>query len=96
TPEDRLKFLAKARQQKTEPAAEKPDPLTQLIVEDKTTKGGKRNKKAEAGRISMAIPNKGDAYAAAAGGGIVEAVQPSPKKRKTSISHKGRILGLTS
>ncbi|MCI58198.1 hypothetical protein A2U01_0079452, partial [Trifolium medium] len=44
----------------------------------------------------MAIPSKGDAPAAVAGGGIVEAVQPSPKKRKTSTSHKGQILGLTS
>ncbi|MCI59506.1 hypothetical protein A2U01_0080761, partial [Trifolium medium] len=89
TPEDRLKFLAKARQQKTEPAAKKPDPLTQLIVEDETTKGGKRKKKAETGRISMAIPRKGDA-STAAGGGVAETVQPSPKKRKISAAQKER------
>ncbi|MCI44100.1 hypothetical protein A2U01_0065339 [Trifolium medium] len=32
------------------------------------------------GRITLPIPNKGEASAAA--GGIDEAVQPSPKKRK--------------
>ncbi|MCI47685.1 hypothetical protein A2U01_0068927, partial [Trifolium medium] len=38
----------------------------------------------------MAIPSKGNAPAAA-GGGVVEAVQPSPKKRKPLPAIKGEF-----
>ncbi|MCI48937.1 hypothetical protein A2U01_0070180, partial [Trifolium medium] len=41
----------------------------------------------ETGRITLPIPNKGEV--SAAGGGIDEVVQPSPKKRKGSTVHKG-------
>ncbi|MCI65586.1 hypothetical protein A2U01_0086844, partial [Trifolium medium] len=37
----------------------------------------------------MAIPSKGDASTAAAGDGVAEMVQPSPKKRKISDAQKG-------
>ncbi|MCI42373.1 hypothetical protein A2U01_0063610, partial [Trifolium medium] len=53
-------------------------------------------KKGETGRISMAIPSKGDASTAAARGGVVETVQPSPKKRKISAAQKRRSLSLTA
>ncbi|MCI95545.1 hypothetical protein A2U01_0116843, partial [Trifolium medium] len=45
--EERLAFLAKARQQKSKPVAEKIDPHSQLVVEDEAAKGGKRKKKSE-------------------------------------------------
>ncbi|MCI43842.1 hypothetical protein A2U01_0065080, partial [Trifolium medium] len=44
TNEQRLQFLAKARQKKSAPEA---------------AKGGKRKRKAETGRVTVPIPNKG-------------------------------------
>ncbi|MCI49815.1 hypothetical protein A2U01_0071059, partial [Trifolium medium] len=85
--EDRLKFLAKARQKKTELAVETPDPLSQLAVEEETTKG-KRKKRAETGRLSSPVPNKGES--SAAGGSTDELAQPSPKRRKGLVHQKGR------
>ncbi|MCI95043.1 hypothetical protein A2U01_0116341, partial [Trifolium medium] len=68
----------RARQQKLESDINKPDPLTQLIVEDETTKGGKRKKRTETGRISLEVPGKEGASNATAGGDVVEAEQSSP------------------
>ncbi|MCI83903.1 hypothetical protein A2U01_0105179, partial [Trifolium medium] len=45
-------------QQKLEAVTNQPDPLTQLIVDDDASKGAKRKKKTEAGRISMDISGK--------------------------------------
>ncbi|MCI38007.1 hypothetical protein A2U01_0059235, partial [Trifolium medium] len=90
--EDRLKFLAKARQKKTEPAAETLDPLSQLAVEEETTKG-KRKKRTKTGRISIPVPNKGEG--SAAGGSTDELGQPSPKKRKGLVHRKGHQMALT-
>ncbi|MCH97723.1 hypothetical protein A2U01_0018719, partial [Trifolium medium] len=68
------------------------DPLSQLLVDDEETKGGKRKRKTETGRITLPVPNKGEA--SAVGGGVEETVQPSPKKCKGSIVRKGRTMGL--
>ncbi|MCI63542.1 hypothetical protein A2U01_0084799, partial [Trifolium medium] len=67
TPEERRKFLARTRQQKTDPALDQPEPLSQLVVEDETSKGGKRKKKIETWRVSMAIPGKDGASNATTG-----------------------------
>ncbi|MCH79874.1 hypothetical protein A2U01_0000635 [Trifolium medium] len=90
--EDRLRFLAKARQHKSQTEAEKVDPLSQLLVEDEAAKGGKRKKRTETGRITMSIPNKGEA--SAAGGNIEEVVPPSLKKHKGNTVTKGRTMAL--
>ncbi|MCH80224.1 hypothetical protein A2U01_0000989 [Trifolium medium] len=85
--EDRLKFLARTRQKKNEPEAAVIDPLSQLLVEDEAIKGGKRKRKNEMRRIYVHVPTKGEA--SAAGGGVEETVQPSPKKRKGPTVSKG-------
>ncbi|MCI77138.1 hypothetical protein A2U01_0098408, partial [Trifolium medium] len=77
-------FLARSRQAKLETASNQPDPLSQLVVEDETFKGGKRNKKTETGRISMEVPGKEGTSVVAAGGEVVEVVQSPSKKRKVS------------
>ncbi|CAJ2638223.1 unnamed protein product [Trifolium pratense] len=71
--EERLAFLAKARQQKTNPAAGVADPLRQLQVEEAGVKEG-RSKRKHDGRIPVEIPGK-----AAAKEGVV----PPLKKQKT-------------
>ncbi|CAJ2679794.1 unnamed protein product [Trifolium pratense] len=76
--EERLTFLAKARQQKANPVVAVNDPLKQLQVEEAVTKEG-RSKKKHDGRISVAIPRK-----PAAGVAETEGVAPPPtKKQKT-------------
>ncbi|MCI88857.1 hypothetical protein A2U01_0110145, partial [Trifolium medium] len=69
--EERLAFLAKARQQKSQPVAKKIDLLSQIVVEDEAAKGGKRKKKPEVGHITLPIPNKGES--SATGGDTEEA-----------------------
>ncbi|MCI58063.1 hypothetical protein A2U01_0079316, partial [Trifolium medium] len=54
--------------QKTDPTPVQPEPLSQLVVEDETSKGGNRKKKTEIGRVSMAIPGKDGASTATTGG----------------------------
>ncbi|PNX62691.1 hypothetical protein L195_g061268, partial [Trifolium pratense] len=76
--EERLAFLAKARQQKAKPDAAVDDPLKQLQVEEAVSKEG-RSKKKHDGRISIAIPRKEDA---AAGVVETEAVAPPPAKKQ--------------
>ncbi|MCI59808.1 hypothetical protein A2U01_0081063, partial [Trifolium medium] len=44
SPEERLAFLAKARQQKAEAAASAINPLSQLLVEDDAAKEGRRKR----------------------------------------------------
>ncbi|PNX59991.1 hypothetical protein L195_g051700, partial [Trifolium pratense] len=55
--EERLAFLAKARQQKANPVVAVSDPLKQLQVEEAVTKEG-RSKKKHDGRIRVEIPGK--------------------------------------
>ncbi|MCI47500.1 hypothetical protein A2U01_0068742, partial [Trifolium medium] len=88
--EERLAFLAKVRQQKSQPVTEKIDPLSQRVVEDEAAKGGKRKKKPKVGRITLPIPNKGESSATR--GDTEEVVQPSPKKRKGPTTLKGRDI----
>ncbi|MCI96184.1 hypothetical protein A2U01_0117484, partial [Trifolium medium] len=54
--EDRLKFLAWARQIKSQLEDTTVEPLTQLVVEDEGVKGGKRKKRNETGRITVPAP----------------------------------------
>ncbi|MCI72440.1 hypothetical protein A2U01_0093703, partial [Trifolium medium] len=49
-------------------------------------------RKAETGRVTVPIPNKGEA--SIDGGGIKEVVQSSPKKHKGLPAPKGRTMGL--
>ncbi|MCI25627.1 hypothetical protein A2U01_0046818, partial [Trifolium medium] len=95
TPEERRKFLAKARQQKTNPAPGQPEPLSQLVVEDEASRGGKRKKKIETRRVSMAIPGKDGASTTTTGGETIEVVPSPSKKRKISTTQPGRKLVLT-
>ncbi|MCI53768.1 hypothetical protein A2U01_0075015, partial [Trifolium medium] len=60
SPEQRLVFLAKAHQQKAEDEASASNPLSQLLVEDDDAKEGRRKRKADRGRISLQVPNKGE------------------------------------
>ncbi|MCI53756.1 hypothetical protein A2U01_0075003, partial [Trifolium medium] len=60
-------------------------PLSQLVVEDETSKGGKRKKKTETGRISMEVPVKEGPSLAAVGGEVAKLVQSPSKKRKISV-----------
>ncbi|MCI35628.1 hypothetical protein A2U01_0056849, partial [Trifolium medium] len=93
TNEQRLQFLAKARQKKSAPEAVVTDPLSQLAVEDEAAKGGKRKRKAETGRVTVPIPNKGEVSTAGCG---VKEVQPSPKKHKGLPAPKWSTMGLLS
>ncbi|PNX68436.1 hypothetical protein L195_g056167, partial [Trifolium pratense] len=74
--EERLAFLAKARQQKANPAVAVSDPLKQLQVEEAVTKEG-RSKKKHDGRIRVEIPGK-----AASGATKTEGVEPPPSKKQ--------------
>ncbi|CAJ2634804.1 unnamed protein product [Trifolium pratense] len=76
--EERLAFLAKARQQRANPVVEVTDPLTKLQVEEAAMKEGRSKKKHE-GRIRVEIPGKTAAEAEGNGG----AAPPPPKKQKT-------------
>ncbi|MCI50758.1 hypothetical protein A2U01_0072002, partial [Trifolium medium] len=64
-----------------------------MAVEDEAAKGGKRKRKAETGRVTVPIPNKGET--STTGGGVKE-VQPSPKKHKGLPAPQGRTMGLLS
>ncbi|PNX60009.1 hypothetical protein L195_g059972, partial [Trifolium pratense] len=74
--EERLVFLAKARQQKANPVVVVNDPLKQLQVEEVVSKEG-RSKKKHDGRIHVAIPRK-----PAAGVAETEVVAPPPAKKQ--------------
>ncbi|PNX56830.1 hypothetical protein L195_g058398, partial [Trifolium pratense] len=74
--EERLAFLAKARQQKANPAVAVIDPLKQLQVEEAVIKEG-RSKKKHDGRIRVEIPGK-----TASGAKETEGVAPPPPKKQ--------------
>ncbi|PNX63279.1 hypothetical protein L195_g061547, partial [Trifolium pratense] len=74
--EERLAFLAKARQQKANPAVAVVDPLKQLQVEEAAAKEGRSKKKHE-GRIRVEIPGR-----AAPGAKETEGVEPPPPKKQ--------------
>ncbi|CAJ2637867.1 unnamed protein product [Trifolium pratense] len=75
--EERLAFLAKARQQRAHPVVDVTDPLKKLQVEEAAMKEGRSKKKHE-GRIRVEIPGKTAAEAEGNGG----AAPPPPKKQK--------------
>ncbi|CAJ2654434.1 unnamed protein product [Trifolium pratense] len=75
--EERLAFLAKARQQKAKPVVTVVDPLKQLQVEEAAVKEGRSKKKHE-GRIRVEIPGK----TAAEAEGNEGVAPPPPKKQK--------------
>ncbi|MCI68190.1 hypothetical protein A2U01_0089449, partial [Trifolium medium] len=53
------------REKKNRPQATAvPDPLSQLVVDDPTSKGSKRKSQDKAARISIEIPKKGEDVAA--------------------------------
>ncbi|PNX61239.1 hypothetical protein L195_g060571, partial [Trifolium pratense] len=82
--EERLAFLAKARQQKANPAVAVDDPLKQLQVEEAVSKEG-RSKKKHDGRIHIAIPGK-ENPAAEVPENEVAAPPPAKKQKVTDIS----------
>ncbi|GAU21490.1 hypothetical protein TSUD_242130 [Trifolium subterraneum] len=57
--EERAACVLKAREQKLKAVAASMDPLSQLVIDESTTKGSKRKNKEEPGRVSVFVPNKG-------------------------------------
>ncbi|MCI60126.1 hypothetical protein A2U01_0081381, partial [Trifolium medium] len=54
-------FILKAREKKNlSQATTVPDPLSQLVVDDPTSKGSKRKTQEETMRISIQVPKKGE------------------------------------
>ncbi|MCI48645.1 hypothetical protein A2U01_0069888, partial [Trifolium medium] len=54
-------FILKAREKKNRSQATAvPDPLSQLVVDDLTSKGSKRKHQEETARISIEVPRKGE------------------------------------
>jgi hypothetical protein len=83
-----MKFLLKARAKKSQPEAEKIDPLTQLEVVEGDASKNKKKRKTEQGRIAIEIPSKSsgsDGVVAVAGG---EIVVKSPLKKKQTLIRK--------
>ncbi|MCI26742.1 hypothetical protein A2U01_0047939, partial [Trifolium medium] len=76
-------FILKAREKKNRSqATATPDPLSQLVVDNPTSKGSKRKNQEETTRISIEIAKKGED--ATAGGDDTNAlVHPTKKKRMT-------------
>ncbi|CAJ2652020.1 unnamed protein product [Trifolium pratense] len=85
--EERLAFLAKARQQKANPVVAVSDPLKQLQVEEAVTKEG-RSKKKHDGRIRVEIPGK-----TASGAKETEGVAPPPPKKQKIESTTQTVEG---
>ncbi|MCI64729.1 hypothetical protein A2U01_0085987, partial [Trifolium medium] len=67
-----------------------PDPLSQLVVDDPTSKGSKRKNQEETARISIEIPKKGED--ATAEGDETNALVPPTKKKRATRSNTGRAL----
>ncbi|MCH81866.1 hypothetical protein A2U01_0002659, partial [Trifolium medium] len=88
-------FLSKVKEKKS-----LPDPATeaQLMIDEDASKGEKRKKKNEEGRISLLVPGKGEQVSADAAteGEVAEAFQPDAKKKKMMTrSVKSRTVGIT-
>ncbi|MCI51456.1 hypothetical protein A2U01_0072700, partial [Trifolium medium] len=84
-------FILKAREKKNlSQATTAPDPVSQLVVDDPTSKGSKRKTPEEAARISVQIPKKGDSAIAEKEATDVP-LNPAKKKRVTR-SNTGRAL----
>ncbi|MCI73436.1 hypothetical protein A2U01_0094700, partial [Trifolium medium] len=66
------------------------DPLSQLVVDDPTSKGSKRKSQDEAARISIEIPRKGEDVVAE--GDETNALAPPTKKKRATRSRTGRAL----
>ncbi|MCI93639.1 hypothetical protein A2U01_0114937, partial [Trifolium medium] len=64
-----------------------PDPLSQLVVDDPTSKGSKRKSQEEAARISIGIPKKGEDVTAE--GDETNALVPPTKKKRATRSSAG-------
>ncbi|MCI50918.1 hypothetical protein A2U01_0072162, partial [Trifolium medium] len=67
-----------------------PDPLSQLVVDDPTSKGSKRKNPEETARISIPVPKKGED--ATAEGGLTDALVNPTKKKRATRSNTGRSL----
>ncbi|MCI35959.1 hypothetical protein A2U01_0057180, partial [Trifolium medium] len=67
-----------------------PDPLSQLVVEDPTSKGSKRKNQDETARISIEIPKKGEDVTAE--GDETSTLVPPAKKKRATRSSTGRAL----
>ncbi|MCI70993.1 hypothetical protein A2U01_0092256, partial [Trifolium medium] len=66
------------------------DPLSQLVVDDPTSKGSKRKNQEETARISIEVPKKGED--ATAEGDATEALLNPAKKKRATRSNTGRSL----
>ncbi|MCI49421.1 hypothetical protein A2U01_0070665, partial [Trifolium medium] len=67
-----------------------PDPLSQLVVDDPTSKGSKRKNQEETTRISIEIPKKEED--ATADGGETDALVHIAKKKRATRSNTRRSL----
>ncbi|MCI71120.1 hypothetical protein A2U01_0092383, partial [Trifolium medium] len=67
-----------------------PDPLSQLAVDNPTSKGSKRKNQDETARISIEIPKKGDGVATEGDG--INTLAPLTKKKRATRSSTGRPL----
>ncbi|MCI93429.1 hypothetical protein A2U01_0114727, partial [Trifolium medium] len=63
------------------------DPLSQLAVDDPTSKGSKRKNPEETARISIQVPKKGED--AAAGNDATDALLGPAKKKRATRSTTG-------
>ncbi|MCI35739.1 hypothetical protein A2U01_0056960, partial [Trifolium medium] len=84
-------FILKAREKKNlSQATAVTDPLSQLVMEDPTSKGSKRTTPEETARISIQIPKKGGDVAAE--GDETSTLAPPTKKKRATRSNTGRAL----
>ncbi|MCI68042.1 hypothetical protein A2U01_0089301, partial [Trifolium medium] len=67
-----------------------PDPLSQLVVDDPTSKGSKRKNQEETTRFSIEIPKKGDVVTA--DGDEPDALAHPVKKKRATRGNTGRSL----
>ncbi|MCI68647.1 hypothetical protein A2U01_0089908, partial [Trifolium medium] len=67
-----------------------PDPLSQLVVDDLTSKGSKRKNQEETANIYIEIPKKGEDVTAE--GDETNVLVPLTKKKRATRSNTGRAL----
>ncbi|MCI62013.1 hypothetical protein A2U01_0083270, partial [Trifolium medium] len=83
--------ILKAREKKNRPQATGvTDPLSQLVVDDPTSRGSKRKNQDETAHISIEIPRKGEDVTAEGDENI--ALAPPTKKKRATRSNTGRSL----
>ncbi|MCH84902.1 hypothetical protein A2U01_0005739, partial [Trifolium medium] len=84
-------FILKAREKKNlSQASTVTDPLSQLVLDDSTSKGAKRKTPEKTVRISIPIPKKGGEVATE--GDEVNTLAPPARKKRATRSSSGRAL----